>query len=46
MSKIFFAGQVDTAATWWRIHRRDGVTLGFATHDRDLWFAGSNVGAS
>ena len=40
MSKTFFAGQLDTAATWWRIHRRDGVTLGFATHDRDLWFDG------
>ena len=40
MSKTFFADQLDTAATWWRIHRRDGVTLGFATHDRDLWFDG------
>ncbi|MEL0253939.1 MAG: DUF2163 domain-containing protein, partial [Novosphingobium sp.] len=28
------------AASWWRIYRRDGVTLGFTTHDRDLWFDG------
>ena len=40
MSRTFFAGELDTAASWWRIHRRDGVALGFTTHDRDLWFGG------
>ncbi|EDL49049.1 DUF2163 domain-containing protein [Erythrobacter sp. SD-21] len=40
MSRTFFAAELDTAASWWRIHRRDGVTLGFTTHDRDLWFGG------
>ncbi|TCD06841.1 DUF2163 domain-containing protein [Erythrobacteraceae bacterium CFH 75059] len=40
MSRIFFARAVETVATFWRIHRRDGVTLGFTTHDRDLWFDG------
>ena len=40
MSRVFFAEELDTAASWWRIHRRDGVTLGFTTHDRDLWFGG------
>ena len=38
MSRTFFAAELDTAASWWRIHRKDGVTLGFTTHDRDLWF--------
>ncbi len=40
MSRVFFASELDTAAAWWRIHRADGVTLGFTTHDRDLWFDG------
>ena len=40
MSRVFFAGELETAASWWRIFRRDGVTLGFTTHDRDLWFGG------
>ena len=40
MSRIFFARDLDTAASWWRIYRRDGVAHGFTTHDRDLWFDG------
>jgi uncharacterized phage protein (TIGR02218 family) len=40
MSRVWFAGEVETVATFWRVLRRDGVTLGFATHDRDLWFDG------
>ena len=40
MSRVFFAAELDTAASWWRIYRKDGVTLGFTTHDRDLWFDG------
>ena len=40
MSRAFFATELDTAASWWRIYRKDGVTLGFTTHDRDLRFDG------
>lgn len=40
MSRVFFARPLDTAATYWRICRADGVALGFTTHDRDLWFDG------
>ncbi len=40
MSRIFYREELETLATFWRIHRRDGVTLGFTAHDRDLWFDG------
>lgn len=40
MSRIWFAQPLETVATFWRVIRRDGVTLGFTTHDRDLWLAG------
>ncbi|MDZ4308364.1 DUF2163 domain-containing protein [Allopontixanthobacter sp.] len=40
MSRIFFAQELEGVATFWRIHRRDGVTLGFTSHNRDLWFGG------
>ncbi|MDG6079189.1 DUF2163 domain-containing protein [Erythrobacter litoralis] len=40
MSRVFFAADLDTAASWWRIYRTDGVALAFTTHDRDLWFEG------
>lgn len=40
MSRVFHAQEVETTGTFWRIHRRDGVTLGFTSHDRDLWFDG------
>jgi uncharacterized phage protein (TIGR02218 family) len=40
MARIFFDRVLDTVASFWRIHRRDGVTLGFTTHDCDLWFDG------
>lgn len=40
MSRVWFAGPLETVATFWRVLRRDGVTLGFVTHDRDLWFDG------
>ena len=40
MRRAFFASELDTTASWWRIYRCDGVTLGFTTHDRDLWFDG------
>ena len=40
MSRIWFATPLETVATFWRILRRDGVALGFVTHDRDLWLDG------
>jgi uncharacterized phage protein (TIGR02218 family) len=40
MSRIWFSAKLETTATFWRVLRRDGVTLGFTTHDRDLWFDG------
>lgn len=36
----FLAQELATTAVWWRIYRRDGVALGFTTHDRDLAFDG------
>lgn len=40
MSRVWFAQELETAAMFLRLLRRDGVTLGFTTHDRDLWFDG------
>lgn len=40
MTRVWFAQQLETVATFWRVERRDGVALGFASHDRDLWFDG------
>lgn len=40
MSRTFLAGALNTVATYWRIHRSDGVALGFTTHDRALRFDG------
>ena len=40
MSRVWFAQPLETAATFWRVERRDGVTLGFTSHDRDVWFDG------
>lgn len=40
MSRIWFDQPLETVATFWRVIRRDGVTLGFTAHDRDLWFDG------
>ena len=40
MSRIWFSGELETVATWWRLLRADGVALGFTTHDADLWFDG------
>lgn len=40
MSRVWFDSPLETVATFWRILRRDGVALGFVTHDRDLWFDG------
>lgn len=38
--RVFFDRELDNAATFWRIFRRDGITLGFTSHDRDLTFGG------
>ena len=37
MTRVWFAEPLEAAATFWRVLRRDGVALGFTTHDRDLW---------
>jgi len=38
--RVFFDRELDTAATFWRVYRRDGIALGFCSHDRDLTFGG------
>lgn len=38
--RVFFDRELDTVATFWRVFRRDGVALGFTSHDRDLIFDG------
>lgn len=40
MTRVWFSERLETTAAFWRVFRRDGVTLGFTTHDRDLWFDG------
>lgn len=40
MTRVFFASELEGVATWWRIERVDGVTLGFTSHDRDLSYDG------
>lgn len=38
--RAFFDRELDTIATFWRIYRRDGIMMGFTSHDRDLAFGG------
>lgn len=40
MTRVFFGDPLEPVATFWRIARGDGVTLGFTSHDRDVWFDG------
>lgn len=40
MSAPWLAGELTTVAFCWRLERRDGVALGFTSHDRDLWIEG------
>ncbi len=40
MTRRWFASELETVASWWRVYRRDGVTFGFVSHDRDLCFDG------
>lgn len=39
-TRVWFSQSLETVAIWWRLERRDGVTLGFTSHDRDLAFDG------
>lgn len=34
----WFEDDLTTLAFCWRLDRRDGVTIGLTSHDRDLWF--------
>mgnify|MGYP001795936603 CR=1 FL=1 len=36
--RVFFDRDLDTVATFWRVFRKDGVAMGFTSHDRDLAF--------
>ncbi|MDT0576535.1 DUF2163 domain-containing protein [Croceicoccus sp. F390] len=38
MNRHWFAGELETVASFWRLYRRDGITFGFTSHDRDLVF--------
>ena len=40
MTRTFMASEAEAIATFWQVYRRDGVTLGFTSHDRDLRFGG------
>lgn len=40
MSRVFLRQPLEGVATYWRVFRKDGVTLGFTSHDRDLYFGG------
>jgi uncharacterized phage protein (TIGR02218 family) len=40
MSRVFFREELEPTATFWRVFRRDGITLGFTGHNRDLWLDG------
>ena len=40
MTRVVYRQALEGVATFWRIRRRDGVTLGLTSHDRDLWFDG------
>ncbi|WP_066560534.1 DUF2163 domain-containing protein [Croceicoccus bisphenolivorans] len=38
MTRRWFSTELESVATWWRVFRQDGVTVGFTSHDRDLVF--------
>ncbi len=40
MSEPWLKGPVTSAAYGWRVERRDGITLGFCSHDRDAQIGG------
>lgn len=37
---VFFREELEGVATFWRVYRKDGITLGFISHDRALTFEG------
>lgn len=46
MTDIWLAGPLTTSAFGWRLERRDGITFGFSSHDRDVWVDGLQLRAS
>ena len=40
MTRVWFSQSLESTAAFWRVLRRDGITMGFTTHDHDLWFDG------
>ena len=44
--KAALAGDATTLCHAWRVRRRDGVVLGFSSHDRDLTFGGTVFAAA
>jgi uncharacterized phage protein (TIGR02218 family) len=40
VSVAWLEGELTTVAFGWQLARRDGVALGFTSHDRDLWIGG------
>jgi uncharacterized phage protein (TIGR02218 family) len=46
MSDVWLAGPVTSTAYGWRLERRDGVTLGFTSHDRDVEVDGLRLRAA
>ena len=46
MSEVYGEDRLATRAFFWRIERRDGVTLGFTSHDRDLMLDGVRLRAA
>ena len=46
MSEAWLAGPLTSTAYGWRLERRDGVTLGFTSHDRDVELGGLILRAS
>jgi uncharacterized phage protein (TIGR02218 family) len=46
VSHVFLSTQLEGVATWWSIKRRDGVALGFTSHNRSLVFGGMTYRAA
>lgn len=37
---VYFSNELEGVANFWRVYRKDGVTLAFTSHDRDIVIAG------
>lgn len=46
MSEAWLQGPLTSSGYGWRLERRDGVTLGFTSHDRDVELGGLTLRAS